>query len=34
MERAFGAMVVATFVSIVFFLAASAAEQWVRERWE
>ncbi|MFM9881754.1 MAG: ABC transporter permease [Burkholderiales bacterium] len=33
MERAFGSTVVATMVSIGFFLAAIAAERWVRERW-
>jgi NitT/TauT family transport system permease protein len=33
MERAFGATVVATVVSLVFFLAAMATERRVKERW-
>jgi ABC-type nitrate/sulfonate/bicarbonate transport system permease component len=33
MERAFGATVVATAVSMVLFIAAIAAERWVKERW-
>jgi NitT/TauT family transport system permease protein len=33
MERAFGATVVATAVSMAFFIAAIAAERWVKERW-
>lgn len=33
MERAFGATVVATVVSMLFFLAAMAAERLVKERW-
>lgn len=33
MERAFGATVVATIVSMVFFGIANASERWIRERW-
>jgi ABC-type nitrate/sulfonate/bicarbonate transport system permease component len=33
MERAFGTTVVATVVSMAFFLAATVAEQRVKERW-
>jgi ABC-type nitrate/sulfonate/bicarbonate transport system permease component len=33
MERAFGATVLATIVSVAFFLAALAAERAVKERW-
>jgi NitT/TauT family transport system permease protein len=33
MERAFGATAVATIVSVLFFIAAAAAERRVKQRW-